>query len=477
MNQQLTYSDKGLLHNRSYLALMAAQLVSNLGDWLHLLALLTMIGLKWNATPWQITISMLCILLPMLIGGPLAGMLADRMERKKLMIISDIARFVIVIGLVFVTELWQVYLILIIKGAFDVLFSPAKNGKLKEIIPHQHMEKAVSYSSIIEQGSKIIGPAIGGMLTAAFGVSVCFMIDAATFLVSACILLAVPGRRLLAEREAFSVRSKGGGATDGLIVRHVEGDIEHDIEGDIEGEIKGEIEGQMEGYIEEHVQETEKISFWAELAAGIKMIVGIPLIAYGTLTLAMALLVLQIADSQTVVLFREIPGMSEDIFGWCITLSGVGTLVSVGVIQLLRAWSPLTKIGVGGALLGFVFALAGYVSVHISGNHFVIMTVMVLFFLAGMGAGMTFVPFNVMLQQRTPEAMIGRVFGTVTSITSAASVLGPVFGGSLVTAFGPAPAFMLSGGLMALIGLLLLLFRPAIMKRDLRSVEPVMLSQ
>ncbi|WP_068779624.1 MFS transporter [Paenibacillus sp. GM2] len=100
---------KGLLHNRAYMSLMASQLISNLGDWLHLLALLMMVGLKWHATPWQITMIMLCSMLPMLVGGPLAGMLADRVERKKLMIIADAVRIFIVLGLVFVTDIWQVY--------------------------------------------------------------------------------------------------------------------------------------------------------------------------------------------------------------------------------------------------------------------------------------------------------------------------------------------------------------------------------
>ena len=98
---------KGLLHNRAYMSLMASQLISNLGDWLHLLALLMMVGLKWHATPWQITMIMLCSMLPMLVGGPLAGMLADRVERKKLMIIADAVRIFIVLGLVFVTDIWQ----------------------------------------------------------------------------------------------------------------------------------------------------------------------------------------------------------------------------------------------------------------------------------------------------------------------------------------------------------------------------------
>ncbi|MNN29531.1 enterobactin exporter EntS [compost metagenome] len=85
---------------------------------------------------------------------------------------------------------------------------------------------------------------------------------------------------------------------------------------------------------------------------------------------------------------------------------------------------------------------------------------------------MTFIPFQVMLQQRTPEAVTGRVFGTVSSLTSTATLIGPLFGGSLVTAFGPEPAFILSGCLMAAIGFLLLTIAPAIMKRDRVAVEP-----
>lgn len=423
-------SANGLLQNRAYLALISSQLISNLGDWLQLLALLTMIGLKWQATSWQITIGMLCMLIPMLLGGSLSGMLADRMERKKLMIISDVARAFIVLGMVFVTQLWQVYLLLIAKGIFDVMFSPAKNGKLKEIVSEEHMEKAVSYSAIIEQGTKIIGPALGGMLTVAFGVSICFIIDSVSFLFSAVILLGVPGKSAVV-REKFE-----NSQTD----------------------------------------EQKKFKFWNELAAGIKVISGIPLIAFGTLTLTLVLLVLQIADSQAIVLFREIPGVPQNIFGWCITLSGVGTLTAVGVSQLLRNRSPLSKIGIGGALLGVAFGLSGIIAIYGPFNFVGYASLAVIFFVAGLGAGLVFIPFQVMLQKRTPESLTGRVFGAVTSLTSTASVLGPICGGLLVTTFGPAPAFMLSGSLMAVIGLMLLMFRPVIMKRD-REVSEIVFEE
>ncbi|WP_232729809.1 MFS transporter [Paenibacillus phocaensis] len=423
----------GLLQNRAYMALLSAQLVSNIGDWLYLLALLTMVGLKWQATPWEITMVSLFMVLPVLLGGPLAGMLADRVERKKLMVYSDLMRFVVLLGFVFVTAIWQVYLLLIAKGILDVVFSPAKNGKIKEIVPHEQLDQAVSYSAIIEQGTKIIGPALGGMLTAAFSVTVCFVVDAGTFLVSALLLTKVPGRMRSDAEQLMTAEGEAG----------------------------------------DPATAATKQSFWAEMAAGAKIIGGIPLLAFGTLILCATLLVLQIADSQAVVLFREIPGVSDDLLGWCITCSGIGTLTAAWFTRRLRI-TPLFKMGIGGAMLGFVFAAAGFIVSQLSWTDGVTALLLTLFALAGMGAGMTFIPFQVMLQQRTPEAVTGRVFGTVSSLTSTATLIGPLFGGSLVTAFGPEPAFILSGCLMAAIGCLLLLFAPAIMKRDRGAVEPAL---
>ncbi|HEY4391931.1 MAG TPA: MFS transporter [Paenibacillus sp.] len=422
VDQVMPQGSKGLLHNRAYMSLMASQLISNLGDWLHLLALLMMVGLKWHATPWQITTIMLCSMLPMLVGGPLAGMLADRMERKKLMILADVVRIFIVLGLVFVTDIWQVYVLIVAKSIFDVMFSPAKNGKIKEVVPKEHLEKAVSYSAIIEQGSKIVGPALGGVLTAAFGVSICFMIDSASFLLSALLLLFVPGKIVVAHTEAGEI-SSAKPAKSGLL---------------------------------------------HELGAGIREIIGIPLVAYSTLMLAMTLLVLQIADSQAIVLFRDIPNLPEDLLGWCIAASGGGTLLAAGLNGFISkySFSPLLKMGVGGMLLGLVFAFTGGLAIFGTFNQIGIIVILILFVLAGLGAGMTFIPFQVMLQQRTPEALIGRVFGTVTSVTSTAALIGPVVGGYLVTTFGPQIAFIISGSLVALIGCVLLMFKSTILKRD-----------
>lgn len=422
---------EGLLKNRPYVMLLASQLVSNLGDWLYFLALLTLIGLRWNATPWQITLTTLCMLLPTLLGGPLAGLLADRVERKRLMIISDLARMILLLGLVFVTELWQVYLLLIVKSSFDVIFSPAKNGKIKEIVPHHQLDQAVSYSAIIEQGSKIVGPALGGMLSAAFGLSSSFIINSVAFLISAIALIGVPTKSKLTTASVQEQEQVQGA-----------------------GDLAKKTEGSPKG------------GFWREVSAGLKIIADIPLIFFGLLTLAASMLVLQIADSQIVVLFRGIPGISEDLLGWCITGSGVGTFLAVAVNRILNKWSPLTKMSFGGMLIGLVFAGAGLLTLQGALGTIGTGLMLMLFLLGGLGAGLTFIPFQITLQKRTPEAMTGRVFGTVSSVTSAAAVIGPLCGGYLVTSFGPESAYMLSGGLMTLIGLAVLLFRKPIIKRD-----------
>ncbi|GGA32662.1 MFS transporter [Paenibacillus physcomitrellae] len=423
-------AERPLLNNKTYLSLLGSQIVSNLGEWLTILAILTLVGLKWEATPWQITGLTLCMLLPMLLGGPLAGMLADRVERKQIMVWADIIRIFVVLSMIFVQEIWQMYLLLIAKSIFDVMFGPAKSGKIKEIVPRSQLEQAVSYSAIIEQSCKIAGPALGGLLTAMFGLQACFVLNALTFLISALFLFRVPSRSKL-QRIAGEQPEAGRGE-----------------------EVKDSSSNVQQGFLK-------------ELAAGIQTIARIPVLAYGLLALALVLAVLQIADSQTVVLFREIRNLPDDMLGWCIALSGVGTLLAAVLVRLLKSWSPLAKMGAGSAVMGIMFFLASWFAEYLDFGKWSGITAMILsFMIVGLGAGMTFIPFQTELQKRTPERLTGRVFGTVNSILSSASLIGPLVGGYLVTSFGAFVAFKISGGLVAALGLVLLVSKTVIMKRD-----------
>ncbi|WP_379158565.1 MFS transporter [Paenibacillus sp. sgz5001063] len=420
-NQGNTASAVKLTANKPFVLLITAQLVSNIGDWLHILALLTMVGLKWEASPWEITAVSLCMAVPMLLGGPFAGYLSDMLDRKAIMIGSDVVRAGIVACLVFAGSLWQVYILLLAKGVLDVMFSPAKSGKLKELVPSEQMDQAVALSSSIEQITKIIGPAIGGLLVAAVGISACYIIDSVSYIISAVILLALP-------RVGAFKTDRGNEGSDTSKLRH---------------------------------------SFRKEAGAGLKLIAGMPVVLSGVVMIVAALLVLQIADSQIVTLFREIPGAGADVLGWCVAASGFGTLFSALVVgRMGSSRYPLVFMAAGTILMGSVFASAGLVTAYGQAGLWMNMMMFGSFVLAGVGAGFVIIPFNSMLQRRTPEAYTGRVFGIVGSLTSAAVILGPIAGGALVTASGPVSAFIVSGVLAALLGASLLFLRPGIEKRD-----------
>lgn len=411
-----------LKYNRSFITLMAAQAISNLGDWLHLLAILTLVGIRWDATPWEITFTTLCAALPVLLTGPFAGALADRVNRKWLMIGADGARIVIVGGLIFADQIWHVYVLLILKSLFDVVFSPAKNGKLKEIVPQEQLGQAVSISSVIEQMSKIIGPALGGLLVATFGITWCFVLDSASFLISGIILLWIPGARVFQSlnQNVEQVREERAGATPA----------------------------------------GKKTTFMKDTMEGIRMLASLPHVGTSLVLLASALLFLQFADSQTVVLFRQLPGISSDLLGWCVAASGVGTLIAAMSVQKWKKAGHVIKMGLGTSLMGLVIGGVGMiVGVWPHAGLGANLLLISLFALAGVGVGFAIVPFQILLQEQTPESMTGRVFGTVGSIMTASNIMGPVVGGFLVTSFGVIPAFISSGILLTLLGVIYVVIR------------------
>lgn len=116
--------------------------------------------------------------------------------------------------------------------------------------------------------------------------------------------------------------------------------------------------------------------------------------------------------------------------------------------------------GLGTSITGLVIGAAGVVvgvwpHAGLGANLLLIS----MFALAGIGIGFAVVPFQILLQEQTPEAMTGRVFGTVGSVMTASNIMGPVVGGFLVTSFGVIPAFICSSILMTLLGLVYVLKR------------------
>ncbi|WP_409296901.1 MFS transporter [Peribacillus sp. SCS-26] len=391
---------KSLFKNKQYVYLISSQLVSNLGDWLDLLALMALVSINWQASPMQLTGLMLCFSIPIILWGPFAGVLADRYDRKKLMIIADLARAAAALGVVFAPSIWVLYALIFFKSSFSALFIPAKNGKLKEIVPETQMQQAVSLSAMIDNGSKVLGPMISGLAVASIGVQLAFYLDAASFVVSALLLLGLKSSLSPAVSESAMDKKKG---------------------------------------------------LFQEMGAGFAFLKTMPAMLFGLIVMSSALLVLQIADTQIMILLRDIPGEPVNLVGYAMSASGAGMFImsaylSKKKITSLTGYMSAGAIIVGGGFAGVVF-LTGLPPAALN---FILPA---LFFFVGGAAAGIFIPFNVLAQKSTPVHMSGRTFGTINSVTTIAAIIGMVLGGILVETLGIKTAFVMSGSLLILIGI------------------------
>ena len=187
-----------LRQNPNFRWLWGGQVVSLLGDWFNLIASAILIAELTGsrlALGFLFTIRMLA---PFFIA-PLAGICADRYNRKHLLIITDLARAVIVIGFLFVrdaSDIWLLYALTTLLFGVSGFFSPARSAILPDITTAQELGTANTLGAATWSVMLAVGAAIGGLTTGLFGSQTAFIIDGFTFAISAGLLFKIklPGR-------------------------------------------------------------------------------------------------------------------------------------------------------------------------------------------------------------------------------------------------------------------------------------------
>jgi MFS family permease len=156
--------------------------------------------------------------LPFIVLGLIGGVIADRIERRRIMVISDLLRLAtqLTAGVLLVSgqaEVWQLAALTAVFGAADSFFAPAMGGLMPQTIdqPH-HLQPANALRSMSMSTGSIVGPVVGGLLVAAAGEGTALIVDAGTFGVSILCLLALRPRTVeRAEvQEPFIADLKGG---------------------------------------------------------------------------------------------------------------------------------------------------------------------------------------------------------------------------------------------------------------------------
>jgi dTMP kinase len=158
---------KDLLTHPAFSRLLAAMSVSSLGDWIGFVAvtsLVTRVSGSTAAAGLAIGAVMTARMLPAILFGPIAGALVDRVNRKQIMILADIGRGVMYASMAFVHELWAIFLLSFAIECLSLLWTPARDASLPNLVPRRQLANANSIGLVSTYATLPLGAAIFALL-------------------------------------------------------------------------------------------------------------------------------------------------------------------------------------------------------------------------------------------------------------------------------------------------------------------------
>ena len=195
----------------NYRLYFAGQVVSLSGTWMQGVAQAWLVlDLTGSGTALGLVSSLQ--FLPVLLFGPMGGVLADRFDKRRLLLITQVvaATLAAVLGLLVATDLievWMVYVLAACLGFVYVVDNPTRQTFLHEMVGPDNLTNAVSLNAVVINVARVIGPGLAGTLILAVGLAPCFFINAASYGAVLIALFLIDPDRL--HREARQVRRRG----------------------------------------------------------------------------------------------------------------------------------------------------------------------------------------------------------------------------------------------------------------------------
>jgi Transmembrane secretion effector len=201
------------LAHRDYRLLVGGLSVSLLGDGLFLVALTWQVYTLSDAPTALATVG-IAMTVPTIACLLIGGAVSDRYDRRAVMLVADVVRALTlaVLGALAITgalRLWEMFVIAVVYGAATAFFNPASDALVPQLLPEDALPQANSLDQLIRPlALRLTGPAVGGVLVASIGAGGAFLLDAASFGVSAAALLAMSPRSVPRKTEARIVASE-----------------------------------------------------------------------------------------------------------------------------------------------------------------------------------------------------------------------------------------------------------------------------
>jgi Na+/melibiose symporter-like transporter len=182
-----------LAGRRDLRLVLAAGLVSDAGDWILIIGLAYRVyAITGSTVASALTMASSCA--PQVLLGAVAGVFADRWDRKRTMITADLLLAAVLLPLLLVHgagQVWIVFAVMFAEGAIQQFFSPAEQAMVPTLVPDTELVAANAVSGQVSNVARLAGSALGGIIAAAAGIGAVTIADAATFVASAALLALV----------------------------------------------------------------------------------------------------------------------------------------------------------------------------------------------------------------------------------------------------------------------------------------------
>ncbi len=370
--------------------LWIAQMISIAGDFLALFALISIASFRMHATAAGITGVIIAYMLPLAVFSPLSGLLVDRWNPKRAMVLSDLTRAGLVLLLPCAKHLGEIYAILFALSTVSTFFIPAQSVTLRTLVPRSGLLAANTLMQQTILAMRLVSPALAGALIGRFGAALCFYLDSASFVASALLLSGIVVHRL----------------------RLVPG------------------------------SKPSRFATLRDLPAGIRFILSQPDVWFVTSAMAGATFAISCFSPLLAAFVRDNLHAGMQTFAGISAAIGLGLMAGTQSVRHLAKSRPPSRI-----VIFSLFLIAG--AITLMGALPIPILTATGAFLMGAGVGLLVVPAQTLIQSKTPLPLAGRVSSGVTALLSTAQILGLTGSATLASAIGLRALFFSSAVLLA----------------------------
>ena len=345
--------------------------------------------------------------IPPIVFGSVAGVFVDRWDRKWTMIGANVARGLLLLLLLTfrsAEQVWVVYVVAFFASVANLFFGPANNALLPQLVREDELVTANSLHALGENIARILGPALGGALLAAVGLSAVALIDVGSYLIGASLI--------------FLIQNPTSASDESMIAEP-------------ERSIK-----------------MEWVDFWREWIAGLRLVSQRRPLSYAFLAFGVAVVGDGILSVLLVVFVQNAVGAGAQEFGWILTARGIGgVLGGLIVARFGTRIRPKNLMAYGMAGTGILL----FIIVQIP----ILPVILLVAVLVGLPAMAWMIAGQTWLQVHAEDQYRGRVFGALETYSALMGLLGIGFatlsGESVGISFSLYISVLLfiSGGLLA----------------------------